>query len=589
MQPIIGSYSDEREKLIMNNISKTLDYLTFRKLKKSFALLIAIIFIISTLSLLGTAIIQVEAATTISYTFGNTSIGTLTNNFAIDRDASRFQLTQNGVLQSITVYFKNAGFNVKAAIYTDNNGVPSTLVAQSNIQAITASGWQTFAVPQTSLTAGYYWLCVVSSSYSSTGVAMMTGSTNTHVWKTATYSGDYPSTFGSPAGYDNTVTSIYATYTATSVTPTPTLVPTVTPKPTSVPSVTPTPTLTPTLTPTPTPTPGPTPTVASSPTFSVLHVSGTRLVDGNGNAVILKGVVYSSSQWWSSTASYCTEQQFIYMRNMGSNCVSISIQDYTFDDHTGTKTGCYNEPAFWTKLDQIMAWTNSHGLYVNLRFWATAGNCRHGIPSNHLDHYMSVDWSWSDWLNIADVISDRYKNYNHIIYEPLSESLYCSYSNYQTHIRDCIDAIRANCPNAIVNVQAESKADWPCTFDFEKSNPISRSNLIFSSDPYGFFTYPDNNPSAIRTNLNYLGCSWLASNGRCVFFAEFGLNGDSTYDAYDAAWLNNFMAVCDADGYSGYTAFRWCLEDADLNNILTNWSGGLSAYGSNLKTYYLSH
>jgi hypothetical protein len=165
------------------------------------------------------------------YTFGNTAVGTLTNSFSTDKDASRFQLTQSGVLQSISAYFGSAGFNAKAAIYTDNNGAPSTLIAQSSSQAVTASGWKTFTVPESFLTSGYYWLCVVSSSYSLG--AMTSTSTNSHAWKTTSYSGEFASAFGTPSGYEKTATSIYATYTATTSIPnsTPTPNPSSTPTP----------------------------------------------------------------------------------------------------------------------------------------------------------------------------------------------------------------------------------------------------------------------------------------------------------------------------------------------------------------------
>jgi hypothetical protein len=131
------------------------------------------------------------------------------------------------------VYFKNTGYNAKVAIYTDKEGAPGNLIAQSNIQAITTSGWNTFTVPESALEAGNYWLCVVSSSPSAIGV-MTESSTNSHVWKTATYAGDYPTTFGTPTWYEKTTTSIYATYTTIVVSkssPTPT--PTATPTPTS--------------------------------------------------------------------------------------------------------------------------------------------------------------------------------------------------------------------------------------------------------------------------------------------------------------------------------------------------------------------
>ena len=173
------------------------------------ALCISVLLIMSMVSFFGTAAIQFAEARTVSFDFGNKVIGTITNNITAEKDASRFQLTQNGVLLNIKVYFTNTGFNAKTAVYTDNNGEPSMLVAQSNSQEISISGWQTFPVPQSSLTAGYYWLCVVSSN-ASFGVMSATAS-NTHAWKTTPYSGEYTSTFGTPNGYEKTVTSIYAT------------------------------------------------------------------------------------------------------------------------------------------------------------------------------------------------------------------------------------------------------------------------------------------------------------------------------------------------------------------------------------------
>ncbi len=214
---------------------KTARSMNLRRLNKPTALCLSLLIILSMLSFLGSTALPVKAATTGSFDFGNTTVGTLTNYFRTDRDASKVQLTQSGLLQSITVYFQTSGFNAKTAIYTDDNGEPSTLIAQSASQAVTASGWKTFTVPQTSLTAGYYWLCVVSDTSDSLG-AMTSTSTNAHAWKFAPYSTDYSSTFGTPAGYEKTVTSIFATCTSTTSNPIPTPSPTPTNSPAPAPS-----------------------------------------------------------------------------------------------------------------------------------------------------------------------------------------------------------------------------------------------------------------------------------------------------------------------------------------------------------------
>jgi aryl-phospho-beta-D-glucosidase BglC (GH1 family) len=157
-------------------------------------------------------------------------------------------------------------------------------------------------------------------------------------------------------GLSNYGTIIYA-----QAIPTPTATSTAIPTPTATSTAIPTPTATSTAIPTPTATSTPT----STPTFNGLHVDGTRLKDASGNVVVLRGVVYSTSQWWGDSPGQCTEQQFIYMKNIGVNFVSLNIQDYTFDYHTGRKTGCYNDVNFWSKLDNIIQWCENQGLYVN--------------------------------------------------------------------------------------------------------------------------------------------------------------------------------------------------------------------------------
>jgi hypothetical protein len=213
---------------------KTASSMNLRKLSKPTALFLSLLIILSMFSLFSATVLPVRAATPGSFDFGNTSIGALTNYFTLDKDASKFQLAQSGFLQSITVYFLTSGFNAKAAIYADDNGEPSTLIAQSASQAVAAGGWKTFAVPQTSLTAGYYWLCVVSDTSTSLG-AMTPTSSNTHAWKYGSYLGEFTSSFGIPAGYQKTMTSIYATLSASTSNP----APTPSPNPTNSPAPTP--------------------------------------------------------------------------------------------------------------------------------------------------------------------------------------------------------------------------------------------------------------------------------------------------------------------------------------------------------------
>ena len=71
------------------------------------------------------------------------------------------QLTQNGTVSSITLYGGTVGEGkMIAAIYADNNGTPSTLIAQTPEIQTNGLAWYTFIfTTPVNLSAGYYWLC----------------------------------------------------------------------------------------------------------------------------------------------------------------------------------------------------------------------------------------------------------------------------------------------------------------------------------------------------------------------------------------------------------------------------------------------
>ena len=148
----------------------------------------------------------------VTATFGNTHIGNSSVHFSTNKDASRFRLIENGEVQSITAFFGSYWFFAKAAIYSDNNGTPGSLITQSENQRVYPRGWYTFTVPKTSLTPGYYWLSVVTSSSRAWGRADV-GSSGQHCFKTTTlYSAEFTDSFGTPKKYDIASPSIYATY-----------------------------------------------------------------------------------------------------------------------------------------------------------------------------------------------------------------------------------------------------------------------------------------------------------------------------------------------------------------------------------------
>ena len=221
--------------------------------------------------------VTVNAAATL--TFGNTSIGTQSNPISNNKDASKFQLTTPGTIQSITVYFETAKFNVKTAIYSDANGVPGLLISQSGNQYVRSEGWTTFDIPHKTLSEGDFWLAVVADSSSARGRISYSGSETAHVENQVSSHNEFTSEFGVISTSDTGSAVIYATFVPlTTPTPSPTPTLTATPISTSTPATTqtPLPTLSPVKTPSPTlasvqtQTPVPTQTPAATPSYAAL-------------------------------------------------------------------------------------------------------------------------------------------------------------------------------------------------------------------------------------------------------------------------------------------------------------------------------
>ena len=131
------------------------------------------------------------------------------------------QLTQNGTVSSITLYGGTVGEGkMIAAIYADNNGTPSTLIAQTPEIQTNGLAWYTFIfTTPVNLSAGYYWLCwIVPTGNPAMYKDYSSASTNNY-WYYDPMSTTYPTLPADVTGkgtYEQATLAIYATYTPSS-------------------------------------------------------------------------------------------------------------------------------------------------------------------------------------------------------------------------------------------------------------------------------------------------------------------------------------------------------------------------------------
>lgn len=153
--------------------------------------------------------------------FGRSSRGTLfTSGLAVNtKRGSRFALTQKGTLLNMSAYVDGGGGpsgaqSLRMALYRDSNGLPGTLVAQSNAMSMSAGSsprWLYFPAGATALNPGTYWIMIHCGSTSAVTRIKGDGAANWH-GNTDTYSDGAANPAG--AGSLGTMTlSLFASYT----------------------------------------------------------------------------------------------------------------------------------------------------------------------------------------------------------------------------------------------------------------------------------------------------------------------------------------------------------------------------------------
>ncbi|HVZ79851.1 MAG TPA: hypothetical protein VHE12_03520 [bacterium] len=105
--------------------------------------------------------------------YGDKSIGTPATTPVAVIIAEAFPLATPGRVISFSVYNGSGDQQAQAGLYTDNSGVPGTLIIQAGAQSVT-TGWNTLDIPDVSLSGpATYWLAfqLQDGSYNSSPVA----------------------------------------------------------------------------------------------------------------------------------------------------------------------------------------------------------------------------------------------------------------------------------------------------------------------------------------------------------------------------------------------------------------------------------
>jgi len=148
-----------------------------------------------------------------------------------------------------------AGSSCKGLIYADNNGTPSTLISQTTAVAIPAGGGWVSVPISSNISAGTYWLGIVTNNFQAR-ISDVLSSNSTTIRTEGVNFSNIPQTLPAVQSTYDINLSVFVEYGGSTITPTPTRTPTQTPTMSPSPA-TPTPTPTRSLTPSVTPSAAP--------------------------------------------------------------------------------------------------------------------------------------------------------------------------------------------------------------------------------------------------------------------------------------------------------------------------------------------
>lgn len=271
-----------------------------------------------------------------------------------------------------------------------------------------------------------------------------------------------------------------------------------------------------------------------------LSVSGTKLVDKNGNTYRLKGASTHGIAWFPQYVSYDT---FKYLRdNFGVNVVRIAM--YTAE-YAGYCSGGNKEELKDLVKKGVDAATQL-GLYV--------------IIDWHILSDSNPQQNKAEAISFFSEMSSLYKNQDNVIYEICNEpNGGTSWADIKSYAMEVIPAIRGNDSDAIIVVGTPT---WSQDVDVASFDKITGYDNIM----YALHFYAATHKQWIRDKAQT-----AINNGLALFVTEFSICDASGNGALDINEANLWLDFLNKNGIS---FVGWSLSNkAESSAMFQSWCG----------------
>lgn len=240
-----------------------------------------------------------------------------------------------------------------------------------------------------------------------------------------------------------------------------------------------------------------------------LHVSGTALLDSDGNAIQLRGVSTHGLAWFPD---YVNKEAFETLRDdWGANVIRLAM--YT-EEYGGYCSGG-DKDSLKQIIDDGVKYTNELGMYVIID-WHILSD---GNPNTNKEEAKAF----------FSEMSSKYSSYNHVIYEICNEPQNSDWnSQIKPYAKEVISCIRENDKNALILVGTNT---WSQDIDAVIGNEIDDDNVM-----YVLHFYAGTHKNEVRSKLiSALEAGVPAFVSECSICDASG-NGGIDYDSAES-WL----------------------------------------------------
>jgi hypothetical protein len=292
----------------------------------------------------------------------------------------------------------------------------------------------------------------------------------------------------------------------------------------------------------------------------VLTVQGPKIVDDQGQEILLKGLDRPSLEWNPQGQHLSAEEIGTMKTKWNATVVRISLnQNYWFSSQDASTPGSYKQI-----IDGVVASCIKNDMAVVLDLhWTENG---HQNP-------MANKESLLFWKEVATA----YKDFGTVIFEPFNEpygvtpEVWLHGNNQYAGFQELVDEIRKT---GAQNICIINGLDWAYDLSFVNDKfHVQGENLIYGSHPYNEKLYKDKNhhQSTLLDENNFKGVLGIYP----LIFTEFGVNDNAYFNAGDYQKIyQDILKFCN-DHHVHYTAWAWWNEPGNpaFPCLIGDWSG----------------